>query len=72
MLVRVTGPNFIAGVVLEDGRVQRTAPIVKWAMGMTEDELRAEIRRRKLTATIVRTLTRAEIQGDEADDNADR
>ena len=61
MLVRVVGPNFVAGIVLEDGKVHRTAPILKWAMDMTENELRAEIRRRGFEATLVRTLTRKEI-----------
>ena len=62
MLVRVIGPNFVAGIVLEDGKVHRSAPIVQWSMGMTEDELRQELQRRGLKATLVRTLTRTEIE----------
>jgi hypothetical protein len=64
MLIRVVAPHFVAGAIFgEDGRVQRAAPILKWSVGMTEDELRAEIKRRGYTATIVRTLTRPEITG---------
>jgi hypothetical protein len=73
MLIRVIGPNFVAGIVFdEDGRVHRTADIVKWAKGMTEDELRGELRRRGLTATRVRTLTRAEIKMGSGSNDDDR
>ncbi len=62
MLIRITGSDFVAGVVFdEDERVHRFAPKVAWAKGMTPDELRAEIQRRGLTATMVRTLTSQEI-----------
>ncbi len=63
MLVRVTGnnPPFVAGVVFdEDGLVRVAAPIVKWAIDMDETTFRAELKRRGYTATLVRTLTRAE------------
>lgn len=62
MLVRITGPNFVAGVVFDDndGRVRVAAPILKWALNLDETDFRAELKRRGLTATLVRTLTRAE------------
>jgi hypothetical protein len=63
MLVRVTGndPPFVAGVVFdENGLVRVAAPILKWAIDMDEKTFRAELTRRGLTATLVRTLTRAE------------
>ena len=63
MLIRIQGSNFVAGVVFdEDGYAVKAAPIVKWAVGMTADQLREELRRRKLNATYVRTLTRTEIE----------
>jgi hypothetical protein len=65
MLIRITGhnPPFVAGVVFDDsGTVHRFAPIVQWAKGLDEDQLRAEIKQRGLTATMVRTLTAQEIE----------
>jgi hypothetical protein len=67
MLIRITGhdPPFVAGVVFDDsGTVHRFAPIVKWAKGLDEDQLRAEIKQRGLTATMVRTLTAQEIEAE--------
>jgi hypothetical protein len=62
MLIRIAGPNFVAGVVFgEDGDVRVAAPIVRWAVGLTVDQLRAEVARRGLTAAMVRTLTKPEI-----------
>ena len=64
MLIRVTGPNFVGGVVLdEDGLVRVAAPILRWAIDMPADTLRAELARRGLKGTVVRTLTRPEIKG---------
>ena len=68
MLVRVTGynPPFVAGVVFdEDGLVRVAAPILKWAIDMDEATFRAELKRRGLTATLVKTLTRAETNCDD-------
>jgi hypothetical protein len=65
MLVRVLrGPNQDdAGIVFGDsGRVMVTAPVLRWAYGMTEEQLRKELKRRKMTASYVRTLTRKEMQ----------
>ena len=66
MLVRVTGPNFVAGLVfgIDNERVMVCAPILKWARGMTEKELRRELKRRGLTASYVRTLTGREMTCD--------
>jgi hypothetical protein len=66
MLVRVLGehPPFTAGCIFEDGVVVKAAPILRWTMGLTPDQLRAEIRRRGLRAHIVRTLTRVEAECD--------
>lgn len=40
MLIRIEAPHFVAGVVLENGRVTRTAPIVKYMKGWTEAHIR--------------------------------
>ena len=67
MLIRVTGPNFpAAGVVLDgqDDEVRVAAPSVRWAVGLNARQLRAELERRGLTATLVRTLTRPELKSD--------
>ena len=61
MLIRIQGSNFVAGVVFDDGVAVKAAPIVKWAVGLNEDQLRSELNRRGLKASYVRTLTRAEI-----------
>ena len=39
-LVRVMAPHFVAGIVLIDGRCVRAAPILRWCIGRTEDQLR--------------------------------
>jgi hypothetical protein len=62
MLIRVTGLDFIAGIVIDDDKVRRTAPILQWAKGLSSDQLRAELKQRGLRATIVRTLTLKEMQ----------
>ena len=68
MLIRIIGPNFVADAIFdEDERVGKAAPIIKWALGLSPDEMLAELQRRGLKATYVRTLTRAEIRG--GDDN---
>jgi len=63
MLIRVTGPNFVGGLIFgNNGRVAEAAPVVKWAQGMTADQVRAEAAKRGLKAKIVHTLTGAEIE----------
>jgi hypothetical protein len=73
MLIRVTGPYFVAGLVIdEDDCVRIAAPVLKWAKGLNQEQLRAELARRELTATIVRTLTESEIKADNDDDDVTR
>jgi hypothetical protein len=63
MLVRVVGPNFVAGLVLdEDNMVRVSAPILRWAIGLSEQSLRTELNRRGYKAFLVRTLKRVELQ----------
>ena len=65
MLIRVTGPNFVGGLIFGDrGRVIEAAPILKWANGMTADEVRAEATKRGFKAAIVHALTGTEIKAD--------
>ena len=43
MLIRVHGPEFTAGLVLDEyGPVIRAAPILQWAIGLSADEARLE------------------------------
>lgn len=51
-LVRVVGPNFVAGFE-SDGIVRRAAPILKDLIGMTDDEARAHIAAKGWRAAIV-------------------
>jgi hypothetical protein len=66
MLIRITGPNFVAGVVFDeaDDEVRVAAPIVRWAVGLSAKQLRVELAQRGLTATVVRTLTGPEMRRD--------
>lgn len=50
--VRVEAPHFVAALRIEDGRCIEAAPILRWAMGQTVDELRHYFRLKKWTATI--------------------
>lgn len=56
-LVRVVAPHFVAGLVVVADRCTVAAPILrKWALGRSSDQLRATIKQRNWTATIVRAL----------------
>jgi hypothetical protein len=53
-LVRVDGPDFAAGLVLDDQeRCTHSAPILRWAVGMTREDLRAEFERLGLRASVI-------------------
>ena len=54
--VRVEAPHFVAGLKIENGRCAAAAPILRWAVGTSADELRALFRRRSWTATRSRIL----------------
>ena len=55
MLIRVTGPGFVAGLVLdEDNMVRVAAQILQWAVGLSAETLRTELRQRGFTAKLVR------------------
>lgn len=40
MLAQIKAPHFTAGIVLDDGIVTTTAPIVKYMKGWTRDRVR--------------------------------
>lgn len=40
MLVQVSAPHFVAGIILKDGVVIEAAPILKWTIGKTQKWLR--------------------------------
>jgi hypothetical protein len=40
-LIRVVAPHFVAALVMVDGRCTEAAPILKWAIGKSEEWLRA-------------------------------
>lgn len=53
MLVRISGPTFIAGIIIHRGRVIYCAPILRWMINMTDDQARAAIERKGWTASIL-------------------
>lgn len=53
MLVQVTAPHFCAGIVLTDGRVTTTAPILKWSVGWQRERLSAYFKSKGWRAVVV-------------------
>jgi hypothetical protein len=51
-LVRVVAPHFVAGFET-DGVVRRAAPIIKYLVGKSDDEVRAYIKRKRWVASVV-------------------
>lgn len=51
VLGRIVAPHFVAGVIVEDGRVVRAAPIVGYMKGWPEERVRAYVARKGWTAT---------------------
>ena len=48
MLVRVTTTYFCAGIIVESGKIVESAPIMRWAIGKTPEELKAYYTRRQV------------------------
>lgn len=40
ILYRITSPRFVAGIIIEDGRVTETAPIIYWLRGKPVEDLK--------------------------------
>lgn len=57
MLVQVTAPHFCAGIVLTDGRVTTTAPILKWSVGWQRERLSAYFKSKGWRAAVVTSAT---------------
>ena len=53
ILLRITAPHFVAGVVIEDGRVVRAAPIVKYMMAWQTWKVRRYVERKGWAAESV-------------------
>ena len=55
-LVRVTAPYLCAGAILESrtGRILDAAPIIRWSIGHTLEDLRRHARRKRWTVEEVR------------------
>ena len=54
MLVRVVAPHFVAGVVLRNGIVTQTAPILRWCLGGQRWWLREQFAKRGWKASVLR------------------
>ncbi len=52
-LVRVTAPRFVAGLVLHDDVVIKTAPIARYMVGWSLDKLRKHCERKKWQLEVV-------------------
>lgn len=53
MLVQITAPHFSAGITLKDDVVVAAAPVLKWTLGKTRDELCAYFKRKGWTVRVV-------------------
>ena len=53
-LVRVEAPHFVAALVTDGCHCKEAAPILGWAIGKTEDELRAYFVRKNWRASVMR------------------
>lgn len=54
LLVRVVAPHFVAGLGVRDGVCVWAAPILRWAVGKSADELRAYFARKGWRASLLR------------------
>lgn len=52
-LAQITAPHFCAGIVMRGDRCTDAAPILRWAVGKTRDELRAYFTSRGWRAVMV-------------------
>lgn len=58
VIVRVVAPHFVAGLVLENGRVVKAAPILRWAVGRTLPAIEQYCYRRQWILERVKRLER--------------
>jgi len=50
ILVQITAPHFCAGIVLRNGRVKETAPILRYMTGWAPVKVKAYCKKRGWTA----------------------
>ena len=48
-LYRIVAPHFVAGIIVRNDRVWRTAPILKWMWGKKFSELHSYFNRKRWT-----------------------
>jgi len=53
MIIRITAPHFVAGIVREQGKPCRYAPIVKWMAGMKVSAIKNYCRRKKFKCEVI-------------------
>ena len=53
MLLQITAPYFVAGLVIEEGSVKKVAPIIKYMRGYTIKRVRMYCERKGWTITLV-------------------
>jgi len=53
ILVRVVAPHFVACLIVVNRRCTEAAPILRWAIGKTADELRVYFAKREWQASII-------------------
>lgn len=54
LLIHVTAPHFVAGLILENDICVHAAPILKWTVGWTRDELRNWFRFKGYSARVLK------------------
>jgi hypothetical protein len=54
MLVRVTAPHFVAGLVIVNGVCTEAAPILQWCVGKSRTWLKTAFRKKRWIARIPR------------------
>lgn len=52
-LVRVVAPHFVAGIEFANGKCTETAPILAWAKGKSEHEMREYFKRKNWRASVI-------------------
>jgi hypothetical protein len=52
-LIRVEGPDFVAGIVVRDGVCRTAAPVLRWTLGKSIETLKIAFANRLWRARIV-------------------
>ncbi len=62
MLVRVVAPHFVAGLVVEDGKVTEAAPILRYTLGWPQQKASRYFRSKGWKAHILQCSLRRTLQ----------